>query len=101
MKIKIIYCIEGSMYGGGQRAFLQLAQGLNKEKFDISIACEPGTKVHAKLKQGNLRHIPVDFKKLINPYLIWKLTHIFKEERQKPILKQPTGCKKRNPRRKN
>jgi len=39
MKIKILFVIENSFFGGGERAFAQIINGLDKEKFEIYVAC--------------------------------------------------------------
>lgn len=78
MKIKVLYLMEGSSFGGGSRAFLQLARGLDPKIFEPFFACLPGGLLHRKIIESNIIFIPVDFSKKINPGLIGRLNRIFK-----------------------
>ncbi|MFH1379831.1 MAG: glycosyltransferase family 4 protein [bacterium] len=90
MKIKVLYIMEGSSFGGGSRAFLQLVKGMNKELFDPSFACLSGGQLHQHLTRAGIRHYPLDFIRLISPKIFWDLWKIFKKEQPHIVHNQGT-----------
>ncbi|MBD3272676.1 MAG: glycosyltransferase, partial [Elusimicrobia bacterium] len=77
MKKKIIFCIDGSEYGGGQRSFVQLALGLKREQYEPSIVSTANSHIEKLISSSDIRFIPIDFSSQIKPWLIHRLKTLF------------------------
>lgn len=78
-KSGILYVIENERYGGGERAFAQLINGLDKERFEVYAACltgNPASEVFAREIGGSARLINLDLRRLINPGAVSGLRNI-------------------------
>lgn len=80
MKRKIMFVIENSFFGGGERAFAQIINGLNKEKFEVFVACLPEGIFVEKIKDG-AEIIPLNFRNRFNLMNISQLARIVKEKK--------------------
>jgi len=80
MKYSILYVIDNLEYGGGERGFAQLACGLDKDKYTVYAACNPGGKFWEKLSEidTNLRALNMESKFNADNFL--KLAKIIKKE---------------------
>ncbi len=78
MKTKILYIIENVFFGGGERSFAQIINGLDKEKYEIYVVCMPRGKFVEEIKNSaNILHI--NLRNMFNLFNICKLTKIMKE----------------------
>ncbi|MDP3934669.1 MAG: glycosyltransferase family 4 protein [Candidatus Giovannonibacteria bacterium] len=85
-KIKILYVITKSNWGGAQRYVYDIATSLDKEMFDIAVAAGGGGILIEKLNSAGIRTMPIPFlqrnigaiKEFLSLYEIFK---IFKSER--------------------
>lgn len=71
--------IENERYGGGERAFAQLINGLDKEHFEVYAACltgNPASDVFAREIGGSARIINLDLRRLISPGAVSELRKI-------------------------
>ncbi|HCJ67374.1 MAG TPA: hypothetical protein DHV62_08665, partial [Elusimicrobia bacterium] len=80
MKIKIFHVIENASFGGGERAFAQIINGLDKKKFEIYIACLPEG-IFAEKIRNNAEIIPLDLRNRFNFSNISYLAKIIKEQK--------------------
>ena len=55
MRKKILQIITLSDWGGAQRVVFDLADNLNKEKFEVEVACSPGGLLVEKLRARNIK----------------------------------------------
>jgi len=78
MKCKILYVIDNIEFGGGERVFSQIIRGLNKEKFAVFLASNPGGTFEKKLKEVDLKIDPLDMTSRYNIGTISKLKKIIK-----------------------
>lgn len=85
-KVKILYVITKSVWGGAQRYVFDLAANLPKDKFDIMVACGGNGPLIGKLAEKQIRIIPVPClerdinlkKEIISLFSLWR---IFKREK--------------------
>ncbi|MDD5433306.1 MAG: glycosyltransferase family 4 protein [Candidatus Pacebacteria bacterium] len=68
MRKKILQIITLSEWGGAQRVVFDLADNLDKEKFEVEVACGPDGLLIEKLEGRNIKvHIIKDLKRSISP----------------------------------
>jgi len=85
-KIKILYVITKSNWGGAQRYVYDIATSLDKEAFDIAVAAGGNGDLMEKLADAGIRTVPVPFLQrdvsIIKEFLsLFALFKIFKNER--------------------
>jgi glycosyltransferase involved in cell wall biosynthesis len=85
-KRNILYVIENECYGGGERAFAQLINGLDKEKYAVYAACLPrsagtASEPFADEIGRSSELIPFDMRSLISPLNIFRLAGIIRERK--------------------
>lgn len=77
MKIRILFVIENSSFGGGERAFAQIINGLDKEKFEVYVVCLPDGLFVEKIK-NTAQIIPLDLRNRFNLLNIFLLAKVIK-----------------------
>lgn len=92
-KSDILYVIENECYGGGERAFAQVINGLNKEKYAVHAACLPGSagpasELFAEAIGGSAELVPFDLRSLISPLNVFRLAGIIREKKIRLIHSQ-------------
>lgn len=86
MKLKILYVITKSNWGGAQRYVFDLATNVPKNRYKVAVACGGDEPLVSRLKEANIRVIPIPFlerdinliKELFSFFALWK---IFRMER--------------------
>jgi glycosyltransferase involved in cell wall biosynthesis len=78
MKCNILYVIDNIEFGGGERVFSQIIRGLNKEKFEVFVASNPGGTFEEKLREVGIEVVPVRMTSRYNLGLILRLKKIIK-----------------------
>lgn len=58
-KIKILYCVTKSVWGGAQKYILEMASALPKDDFDVAVAVGGNGILIDKLKEKGIRTIPI------------------------------------------
>lgn len=86
MKCNILYVIENVSFGGGERAFAQIINGLDKEGYEVSVACLPrssgtSSELFVEEIQDSAQIIPFDLQNQLNLWNIFKLIKIIKEKK--------------------
>ena len=76
MKSSILFVIVNLTFGGGERVFSQVIRGLNKEKFDVFVACQPGGIFEEKLREVGIKIEPLDMTSRYNLGTISQLKKI-------------------------
>jgi len=79
MKCKILYVIDNIEFGGGERVFSQIIRGLNKEKFEVLVASNPGGIFEKRLTEVGIKINPVDMTNRYNLKTISQLKKIIKK----------------------
>jgi glycosyltransferase involved in cell wall biosynthesis len=70
--MKLLFVVENSCYGGGEKTFSLLIRGLPKEKFGIYCAAPPSGRFHEEVKD-HCRFLPLDLSCRLNFKNIWRL----------------------------
>lgn len=78
MKTRILFVIENLYFGGGERAFAQIINGLDKEKFRIYVACSPCGIFPQRIK-NSAELIPLDLRRGFCRAKISQLSRIMKQ----------------------
>lgn len=86
MKLKILYVITKSNWGGAQQYVFDLATSLPKDQYEVAVACGGGGPLISRMESANIRVIPIPFlsrdinplKELLALFVLWK---IFRTER--------------------
>lgn len=81
MKKRILYVIDGIEFGGGERVFAQLLNGLPEDRFEPYLASAPNDAFLKNIKSKNLVFYPVDFSNRFNPLPLMRLYRIVKSQR--------------------
>ncbi len=79
MRIKILFVIDNIFFGGGERAFAQIINGLDREKYEIYAACLPGGIFGEKIKTS-AKVLPFNLRNRFNLVRIYQLAKIKKEK---------------------
>jgi glycosyltransferase involved in cell wall biosynthesis len=78
MKCNILYVIENIEFGGGERVFSQIIRGLDKERFGVFVASNPGGIFEKKLTEVGIKINPVRMTNRYNLGIISRLKKIMK-----------------------
>ena len=81
MKVKLLFVIDNLEFGGGERVFTQLINGLSSEQYETCLASNPGGDLYQSLINKEVCCIPLNFSKRINPSLIFKLIRIIRDKK--------------------
>jgi glycosyltransferase involved in cell wall biosynthesis len=79
MKLRLLFVIDNLQFGGGERVFSQIINGLPPDKYEISLASCPGDKFHQAIETRHVQFYPTDFSKKLNFTLILSLSEIIKK----------------------
>lgn len=77
-KIKILEMIDKPFLGGGQINLLSLAKSLDKKNFDVSVCSQSGGPFVDKVRENNIKHFPVCFRKQIDRRIVREIVSILK-----------------------
>ena len=81
MRVKLLFVIDNLEFGGGERVFTQLINGLSSEHYEICLASNPGRDLYQSLINKEVCCIPLDFSKRVKPSLLTTLTKIIKDKK--------------------
>jgi len=81
MKTKLLFVIDGLEFGGGERVFLQLIQGLSCERYGIHVATSPEGDFFKVLTRLGIDVAPLDLKNRMNFNNIKRLSEIIREKK--------------------
>ncbi len=77
-RIKVLLLIDEAAIGGGQKHVLLLAGGIDKKKFDVTVACEPEGYLVDELQKIHIQTIPIILKNDLNPLTLYKMIKLLK-----------------------
>ena len=75
-KTRVLYVIENTTFGGGERGFGQLSTGLNRDRFQTSVAAHPGGKLEEIARQARVPFFPVDMSRKLNLKTVGDLSRL-------------------------
>jgi glycosyltransferase involved in cell wall biosynthesis len=78
--MKILYVIDNLEFGGGERGFLQIIKGLDKEKYIIYTVSKPDGEFGKKLVEMDIHLEPLNMESRFNPFTILKLMRIIRKK---------------------
>jgi len=90
MKIRILFVIDNIQFGGGERVFAQIINGLNPEKYSIFLASQLSKHFYESIRNKKVRFFHLDFSKRINLILIFKLSKIIRKNKIQIVHGQGT-----------
>ncbi len=79
--ISILFVIDGLEFGGGERTFLQLMQGLPHEQYGIHVATSPEGVFFKILTGMGIDVVPLDLRNRVNFNNIKRLSEIIRERK--------------------
>jgi len=79
MKLRLLFVIDNLQFGGGERVFSQIINGLPPDKYKIFLASCPGEELHQAIQNHQVQFFPTDFSKKLNFSLIPRLSEIIKK----------------------
>jgi len=79
MKHKILYVIANLSYGGGEKVFAQLIRGLNREQYEVWVACLPEGKFIEEIQDTKTHLEPIDLSNRYNPKTTLRLSNMIKK----------------------
>jgi len=62
-RIRILEIVDKPFMGGGQIHLLSLAQGLDRDKFDVYVCPQEGGALADELRTQGIKHVPIPFQK--------------------------------------
>lgn len=71
-RTRVLLVIDGILFGGGARVFLQLAKGLINRSYKVFVACVPDGELAPLLLEAGIEILPVDFKSKNTLRIIWQ-----------------------------
>jgi glycosyltransferase involved in cell wall biosynthesis len=80
-KIKVLYVIENTSFGGGERGFGQLSTGLNRDRFQTNIVAHPGGQLQEIARQAGVSFFPIDMSRKVNFRSIGQISKLISKNR--------------------
>ncbi|MDO9585393.1 MAG: glycosyltransferase, partial [Syntrophales bacterium] len=81
MKTRILYVIDGIEFGGGERVFAQIINGLSEDRYEAFLATAPNDAFQKAITVKNCSFFPIDFSNRYNAANLLKLIRIIKDHR--------------------
>ena len=91
MQTKICYVIDNLSFRGGERVFAQLAAGLDRSHYAVTVACSPGGAFVEQLQASGIRVIPFNMRPQFNPFALIGLARFLRRERPDIVHCQGRG----------
>lgn len=80
-RIRVLYVVENTSFGGGERGFGQLAIGLNQDRFHTALAAHPGGKLEEIAREAQIPFFPLDMSRKVNFRTISNLSSLITQNR--------------------
>jgi glycosyltransferase involved in cell wall biosynthesis len=81
MKTRILYVIDGIEFGGGERVFAQIINGLPEDSHEAFLSTAPNDAFQKAITVNNCSFFPIDFSNRYNAVNLLKLIRIIKDHR--------------------
>lgn len=80
-KIRILFAIDGIEFGGGERVFAQIINGLSLDQYEIFFISSHNALFYSSIKHNKLHIHSIDFSKRFSPFLLFQLIKLIKDHR--------------------
>ena len=80
-KIHILFIIDGMEFGGGERVFAQIINGLPEDRYEAFLATASNDTFQKAITASNVSFFPIDFSNRYNLANLMKLIRIIKKHR--------------------
>jgi glycosyltransferase involved in cell wall biosynthesis len=81
MRLKLLFVIDNLQFGGGERVFAQIINGLPQERYKIFLASYPNKEFLQAIHSASVHFFSTDFSKRFNLSLIRELIKIIKQNK--------------------
>lgn len=81
MNTKILFVIDGLEFGGGERVFIQIINGLPLNQYELFLASGPQDSLYQAISQTPVQRYPIDFSNRFNPTIIFRLIKIIRDHK--------------------
>jgi len=81
MRVKILFVIDGMEFGGGERVFTQIINGLPLDKYELFLASGPQESFYRAIAKTPIQRYPVNFSNRFNPAITYRLIKIIKDHK--------------------
>ena len=81
MKTRILFVIDGIEFGGGERGFAQIINGLPESRYETFLASGPQETFYHAVSNSPVQRHPVDFSNRCNPSVLIDLIRIIRNDR--------------------
>ncbi|MFA5179815.1 MAG: glycosyltransferase family 4 protein [Syntrophales bacterium] len=81
MRVRILFVIDGMEFGGGERVFTQIINGLPLDKYELFLASGPQESFYQAIAKTPIQCYPLDFSNRFNPAIIFRLVKIIKDNK--------------------
>lgn len=79
MRTKILFVIDGMEFGGGERVFAQIINGLPEDRYEAFLATFPNDAFQKAITVKNCSFFSIDFSNRFNPAIMFRLIKIIKD----------------------
>lgn len=79
MKHNILFVIDGMEFGGGERVFAQLINGLQEDRYAVSLASSAQESFYRAIVKAQVQRYSVNFSNRYNPMILRTLAKIIRE----------------------
>jgi glycosyltransferase involved in cell wall biosynthesis len=90
MKTRTLFVVDNLQFGGGERVFSQIINGLNPDKYKIFLASLPNGAFYEAITNRHVKFLPLDFSKRFNPSLFFQLKKIIRTNKIQIVHGQGT-----------
>ncbi|MGD8686453.1 MAG: glycosyltransferase family 4 protein [Syntrophobacterales bacterium] len=80
-RIRVLYVVENTSFGGGERGFAQLATGLDQQRFQTALAAHPGGVLEEIARRAGIPFFPLDMSRKVNFGTVSKLSRLISDNR--------------------
>ena len=80
-RVKLCFVIDNLSFRGGERVFAQLAMGLDRARYDVTVACSPGGPFVEQLQAAGVSVAPFNMRPQFNPLALVQLTRFLSAAR--------------------
>ena len=91
MRTKVCYVIDNLSFRGGERVFAQLATGLDRSRYAVTVACSPGGAFVELLQASGIPVVPFNMRPQFNLLALVGLAHFLRRERPDIVHCQGRG----------
>jgi glycosyltransferase involved in cell wall biosynthesis len=80
-KIRVLYVVENTSYGGGERGFGQLSSAINRDHFLPYIAAHPGGILENQAREKSVKFFPINMHRKLHLNTISQISDIIAEHK--------------------